>query len=353
MHHMHTEYTMTSINKKFELIKDEPLLDTYGRVFYRIRALRDIGSDVAAGDLGGYVESEINLCSEGECWIYDDARVLDFARVFGNAQVRGNVWVKDYARVFDNAIVGDVACVSEEAYVFGNAKVWGKPWISGNAQIFNNAILHGDDEMRVYGRARVYQNASLLDSVKLYGRAEVTGNAVLSENAGAYENAKISGNARMSGHATVKGDAHLHQNAQMSGQAVICDEADVGGEARLTCDALVFGKAKIRGDALLLKKTCAVSLIDTYGLSDSHHELVTYCRAAGNSNAIIVVAGDYTGTDAEFLTLIQNMHGKDSKTYGVFAEAIEQARSIIQPDVSIEDMAQNIAPVDRQARMRF
>ena len=42
---------------------------------HRIRALRDIGSDVKAGDMGGFVESESNLSFEqgDDAWIFDDA----------------------------------------------------------------------------------------------------------------------------------------------------------------------------------------------------------------------------------------------------------------------------------------
>ena len=42
---------------------------------HRIRALRDIGSEIKAGDLGGFVECEGNLSFEtgDDAWIFDDA----------------------------------------------------------------------------------------------------------------------------------------------------------------------------------------------------------------------------------------------------------------------------------------
>ena len=42
---------------------------------HRIRALRDIGSELKAGDLGGFVEGESNLSFEtgDNAWIFDDA----------------------------------------------------------------------------------------------------------------------------------------------------------------------------------------------------------------------------------------------------------------------------------------
>ena len=42
---------------------------------HRIRALRDIGTEVKAGDLGGFVEHEGNLSFEpgDDAWVYNDA----------------------------------------------------------------------------------------------------------------------------------------------------------------------------------------------------------------------------------------------------------------------------------------
>jgi hypothetical protein len=56
---------------------------------YRIRALKDF-SDVKAGDLGGFVESESNLSHNGDCWVYGNAKVYGNGEVFGNAKVYGN-----------------------------------------------------------------------------------------------------------------------------------------------------------------------------------------------------------------------------------------------------------------------
>ena len=68
-------------------------------------------SDVAAGDVGGYVEAEQNLAHTGDAWVYGDALVYGNALVSGNARVSGN------------------AQVYRDALVYGNARV------SGNAQV--------------------------------------------------------------------------------------------------------------------------------------------------------------------------------------------------------------------------
>ena len=64
----------------------------------RVIALRAF-SDVATGDVGGYVESERNLAHTGDAWVFGNARVSGNAQVSGNARVSGNAQVSEDARV--------------------------------------------------------------------------------------------------------------------------------------------------------------------------------------------------------------------------------------------------------------
>lgn len=86
------------------------------RTLHRIQALKDFGN-VKAGDLGGYVESGRNLSQDGDCWVYDEARIFGNARVFGNAKVFDNAWVYDTAQVYGYARVYD------DAQVYGDTKI--------------------------------------------------------------------------------------------------------------------------------------------------------------------------------------------------------------------------------------
>ena len=75
-------------NKKYKLRKD--LVIEYGYyTLYRIEALNDF-SNVKKGDLGGFIESEDNLSQEGDCWVYDKAKVFGKAKVYDNAIIRAN-----------------------------------------------------------------------------------------------------------------------------------------------------------------------------------------------------------------------------------------------------------------------
>ena len=70
---------------------------------YRIKALKDFG-DVKAGDLGGYIEKELNLSQEGKCWVHSEAKVCHYAWVRDNAVISDNAWVSGNAKVRGNAI---------------------------------------------------------------------------------------------------------------------------------------------------------------------------------------------------------------------------------------------------------
>jgi UDP-3-O-[3-hydroxymyristoyl] glucosamine N-acyltransferase len=129
------------------------------RILHRIKALRDFG-DVKKGDLGGFIESEKNLSHYGECWVYDNAKACDNAKVYenakicdnaevlmdsqtyGNARVGGDALVYGNARVGGNAKVYDEADVSDNARVFGNAEVCGKAFVHDDAEVYGNLLLH-------------------------------------------------------------------------------------------------------------------------------------------------------------------------------------------------------------------
>ena len=135
-------------------------------------------SDVAVGDVGGYVKAEQNLAHTGDAWVYGNAWVFGDARVSGDAQVFGDAQVYGDARVYGNArVYGD-------ARVSGNARVSGDAWVHGNAWVFGDARVSGDAQ--VFGNARVS------------GDAWVSGNARVSGNAWVSEDAQVSGDAWVS-----------------------------------------------------------------------------------------------------------------------------------------------------------
>ena len=113
-------------NKKYELTNET--IEFEGRTLHRIRALKNF-SNVKRGQIGGYIESEDNLSHEGDCWVYDEAKVFDSAIVYGNASIFENGKVYDNAKIFENATVIGVVC--EQAKILDKGVVSAKGVVGG------------------------------------------------------------------------------------------------------------------------------------------------------------------------------------------------------------------------------
>ena len=142
--------------RKYELTEETKTLAD-GTVLHRIRAVKDFaladGTEVLAGDLGGWIEKEYNLSHGGYAWVYGDARVYGDAKVCGDARVYGD------ARVFGDALV------------YGYAEVFGDALVYGDAEVYGDALVYGD--ARVFGYARVYGDARVSGYAEVCGDAEV------------------------------------------------------------------------------------------------------------------------------------------------------------------------------------
>ena len=95
---------------KYELTNETIVV--YGRALHRVKALKDIGTSVKKGDLGGFIEGESNLSQKGDCWVYSNARVYGNAEVCGNAEIYGD------AMVYGNAVVCGNAEITKTTDVF-------------------------------------------------------------------------------------------------------------------------------------------------------------------------------------------------------------------------------------------
>ena len=146
---------------KYELTDET--IEVYGRTLHRIKALKNIGTDVKKGDLGGFVESERNLSQKGNCWVFNSAMVYDSAMVFGLAEVYGSAMVCGSAEVYG------------KAKVYGSAMVFGLAEVYGSAKVYNSAEVYG--KAKVYGSAKVYDSAMVYSSAEVYGSVEVHGSA--------------------------------------------------------------------------------------------------------------------------------------------------------------------------------
>ena len=166
----------TSTNQSNELQEDQKYTMHFSEYegLYRIKALRNIGDDVKAGENGGLVENPNNLSQFDDCWIYPDARVIDNARVTDDAKIQGESCVKNDARVRNNVIIKGKVYIEDQAGVFNAAILDGNISIKDDACIEDDVKLMG--HIRVNGRANIYGN-SIIDNSETfddYGYIEIS-----------------------------------------------------------------------------------------------------------------------------------------------------------------------------------
>ncbi len=165
---MNTKYEITSIaHEKYPFL-------------HRIRALRDIGSEVKAGDLGGFVESESNLSFEpgDDAWIFHDAIAAGEGCVDQGSILRDRAVVCGCASVSHKTEMSGDSRAEDDAYIRG-ASLSRCARVSGNGMILQSTntkampILTGN--CAVYGR--------VIGDVTLTGTAVViSGEEILNES---------------------------------------------------------------------------------------------------------------------------------------------------------------------------
>lgn len=116
-----------------------------------------------------------------------------------------------------------------------------------NLSLFDNAWVF--DNAKIFGYARVCDNAALFGNAAVYDNAMVSGYARVCDNAIAFGNAAIYSNARVCNNAAVCGKADVFGNSWVCGDAKIC------GDARVFDNAKIYGRAEVCGDAKICDNT--------------------------------------------------------------------------------------------------
>ena len=135
-----------------------------GTTLYRIEAVKDfqtICGMVHAGDKGGFIQEEKNLAQDGNCWVFDTAKVY-----FGGI-------VRDNACVKDNSAVSDGAIVEKSATMFNNSAAINSK-VTDTATLRDRAIVIC--ECVISDGAIIAEHAEL-DECKVGGFCYVGGNA--------------------------------------------------------------------------------------------------------------------------------------------------------------------------------
>jgi len=175
------------MEKKFELTEETQIFFK-DVTLHRIRALRDF-SDVKKGDLGGWIQKEKNLSHEGDCWIYDNAIVMNDARVLHNARMYDNARMSDNSRMLDNTKMFGNSRMFDNAQMRGNALIRKNATMYDDSELFGNAEMCGDS--RMFKASIMGENAKISGYVKIYGNAKIYAPIELSGKVFIWSNATI------------------------------------------------------------------------------------------------------------------------------------------------------------------
>ena len=232
------------MNTKYEILMDKENSReiTIGKgsherkvIVHRIKALKDIGESVEAGDIGGFVENESNLDIYDDSWVYDSAIVCSDA-------------------VIEDSEVREYAFISDHVMITEKSKISGRAVISGNAHISNSVVdddAHITDFVVVSKDSHVNEGADLRGNVRMVGSVatgvcKLVENVVL-HNSHVLEKASLGGSCKIV-ESTVKDSAYVTGSATVI-SSVIKDIAEVK-------DAAIVSNCIIKGDTVLLGRVC-------------------------------------------------------------------------------------------------
>ncbi|HDG1680891.1 TPA: LbetaH domain-containing protein [Kluyvera ascorbata] len=259
-------------------------------VVRQIIALQDF-ADVSAGSLGGWVENELSLSHDGECWIYDQnslvyagARVTENARITQpceishQAEVGGNAWVQA-SRISHHARVNGDAAV-HDSQVHGHCHLFGYAYIAEQSQIVGARGLTAESEqlLQIYDAAQL-RHCRVVHQAQIFGKAMLI-HAFVEHRAEIFDSARLDGNeenniwvcdcAKVYGNAriiagrgedeipTIRYSSQVAEQAVVEGNCVLKHHVMVGGNARLQGGpillddhVLIQGDARVIGDVLI------------------------------------------------------------------------------------------------------
>lgn len=207
-----------------------------GTKVYRIEALIDIPIwKVKKGQIGGFVESEINLINsdKDECWVGDDAVVMgkgtrldEKVHVKGTATVSGGSVLQGSISVYGNPELEDVALKGWNINVSGSARLYDVVLKGDGIHVSDNANLYKVRTKFKLNDSRITGNVLIEGSDPLV----LDGNQIVIE-----ENVRIVGGGAVSGHNIyITGDVELDSGVRLEGRNIRLEDAvHLGGDVRL------------------------------------------------------------------------------------------------------------------------
>ncbi len=191
-----------------------------------------------------------------------------------------NVLVYDKAVVCENAKIYDNSIVAGNATISGNVKIRNEVWISQDAKIFGNSIL--SDSVGISGNSKISGDSKLSDEVSVYGNAVIFGNAIVSGKVKISDYAVVSGNSRLSGLVKVHDRAFVTGNSRIKDNVDIFDFAKISGNSRIESDVKIYGNSEISGDTYIHDSAS----VHGHALVCDKTEIYGHANIGGNSNIL-------------------------------------------------------------------
>jgi len=136
---------------------------------HRIVALRDIGTEVHAGDLGGFVSDESNLSYEpgDDSWVFGNAVAAELSIVAQDSQLRDHAIACGEAYISHGSVLSGHARAEDNAYIRGsvvtkNARVSGVGTVLDLPETGKAPVLTGDSVVYGVVQGDVYLNGNAL-----------------------------------------------------------------------------------------------------------------------------------------------------------------------------------------------
>ena len=299
------------ITKKYELTNEK--IEYERKTLYRIRALRDF-SDVKAGDLGGFVESEKNLSHEGDCWIYDDSKVIGRSKIVGYSKVMRK-------SIVNNSKVIRISIVENSTVKSGS--------IVKSSIVDSSTIAAGSIVDNSSVESSIVENSKVENSIVDYSTVESQSIVMLHskvKNSTVMRKSKVDystiEDSTVIDGSIVKGSAIEHSIIEDS--TVMCStvtRASIVGNSiieglRAGANKCRFYNAKIESDADYI----AIANIG------SRNDTLTAYRCANSQTG--VTTGCFTGSIDEFVAAVKDAHG-DNKYAKDYLKAVELIKQVL------------------------
>lgn len=200
---------MNCYDKKYELTNSTIKFD--GQILCRIKALKDFG-DVKAGDLGGYVSDENNLSQNGNCWVYDDAKV------YGLGEVRDNATIHQISLIRSSTVTGD-------SIITGDSKISDtniKDSKIEDAKICCSDINNSKIKEGIY-EGKENEDSLFRSPFLKISSAEIEGNNIKILGKSTIENSKIQ----------IKQECEINDEAEIKNANIKCDTLNMSDNAKI------------------------------------------------------------------------------------------------------------------------